>query len=161
MSKFATLLFELPLPQYTNRLEIKKEENQEYIKCVIRKKWIVFTPEEFVRQLLLQHFLDLKYPKGRIKVEHRININAEHHYRADIVIYNKHMQMIILVECKAAHIKINEQVVDQISRYNFLLRVPHLLVCNGPDSLFALVNFEESEVTFKSKLISYIELITG
>ncbi len=109
--------------------EFKVKNNQ--IFCLVRKKWIVLTPEEWVRQhflnLLFNHLL---YPKGLTQLEHSISY-FKHAKRSDIVILDKEGKTYLLVECKSPSVKLNQKVLRQISTYNKVLDSKYLAITNG------------------------------
>ena len=98
---------------------------------IIRKKYIILTPEEWVRQHFIR-FLNKskKYPLSLMQVEKKIKHNLVD-YRADIILNNKDGMPNLIVECKAPNIKITQKVFDQISRYNLKLNVEYWIVSNG------------------------------
>ncbi|MFN8268395.1 MAG: type I restriction enzyme HsdR N-terminal domain-containing protein [Chitinophagales bacterium] len=109
---------------------IKIANNVKYILCAIRKKWIVLTPEEKVRQYILQVFINEGYPQKYISVEKMLKVN-DLSKRYDIVVFNRQLQPKILIECKAEFIDISEKTLRQIATYNTQLQVPFLMVTNG------------------------------
>ena len=121
-------------------LKLFKKDGQLFVKDQIRKKSLVLTPEEWVRQHCV-HFLsqELKYPIPSIGSEGKLVIN-EQMKRFDILVYNKG-QPFILVECKAASVKIDQNVFDQIARYNLKLNVPYIWVTNGMNHFFATIDY--------------------
>ena len=126
---FVKTMKQLNLPPYPVRL--KKDNGIAYIFDEIRKKWLQNTPEEWVRQHMIQLMINqLNYPASLIEVERGFKVNGLAK-RADILANSKSGQPILIVECKAPHIKINQAVFDQIARYNLTLDVPYLVVTNG------------------------------
>lgn len=114
--------------------EIRIANNKKYILCVIRKKWIVLTPEEKVRQYILQQLIyEQHYPQKYISVEKTLKVN-ELSKRYDIVVFNQSLEPKILIECKAEFIEIKEKTLQQIATYNLKLNVPFLMVTNGKNS---------------------------
>jgi len=109
---------------------IKIANNVKYILCAIRKKWIVLTPEEKVRQYILHLFINAGYPQKYISVEKMLKVN-ELCKRYDIVVFNQQLQPKILIECKAEFIEISEKTLRQIATYNIKMQVPYLMVTNG------------------------------
>ncbi len=115
---------------------IKVADNKKHIHCLIRKKWIILTPEEKVRQFILHKIIDqFSYPLKYISVEKTIKVNALRK-RYDIVVYNQELQPKLLIECKAEYVEIKEKTLQQIATYNIQLQVPYLMVSNGKDSFF-------------------------
>ena len=120
---------ELNFPSYAFKL--KSSENKTLIFDIIRKKYVILTPEEWVRQHVV-HFLlkEKSYPISLIAVEKQIKINKRVK-RTDIVVYNKQGTPEILIECKAPNIKITQTTFNQIARYNLTANSNYLMVTNG------------------------------
>lgn len=140
----------LDFPNFNFRFQ--KKEATIFIFDEIRKKFIVLTPEEWVRQHVI-HFLvyQKKYPKSLISVEKMILINGLKK-RYDVVVYNTNGQVLILVECKAPHIKTTQDTFDQIARYNMVLDAPFLMVTNGLNHYFCKMDFENECYLFIKNL---------
>lgn len=119
----------LNLPKYEPRIE--KRDGKLVIFDPIRKKSVVLTPEEWVRQHYLNYLLtELAYPKSRIRVESGVSYNNLPK-RSDIVFYDENLKPQILIECKAASIKIDQKTFDQIGMYNRTLGARFLVATNG------------------------------
>lgn len=119
----------LNFPSYTFR--VKNRQNKTLIFDVIRKKFVVLSPEEWVRQHVIQFLsLEKKYPISHINVEKQITLNGLNK-RYDIIVFNPDGSIHILVECKAPSITISQDTFDQIARYNFNLDASYLMVTNG------------------------------
>ncbi len=119
----------LNLPKYEFRLITKNKE--EHIYDIIRNKFLLLTPEEWVRQHMIHYLIkDLKYPKGLVKVESGVVYNASVK-RSDIVIYNTLGRPYILVECKSPSIKINQSTFEQVAMYNRTLNASIIILTNG------------------------------
>tara|TARA_B100000809_G_scaffold190575_1_gene189190 strand:+ start:672 stop:1121 length:450 start_codon:yes stop_codon:yes gene_type:complete len=147
---------ELNLPQYP--LKIKEEGGTRYIFDSIRKKYLVLLPEEWVRQNFIQFLVrDKNYAASLIAIEKGLKLN-ELQKRADIVIYDKQAKPIVLIECKAPKVKINQEVFEQVARYNMVFKVPYLLVTNGLEHYCAKVNFETNSFEFLKDIPDYKEL---
>lgn len=121
-------MLKLNLPDYNPKLS--KQNDQLFIKCLVRKKMIMLTPEEWVRQHFI-NFLLVEYnmPLNSIAVEYNLTYNGLSK-RADILVFRQGKPQ-LLVECKAASIPLNENVLKQISAYQNSLRVPQLCITNG------------------------------
>ncbi len=144
------MLLEIDFLSFADSLNIKKEEGKRKVWDSIRKKWLVLTPEEFVRQLVVAYCIEeLGYSKNRIKIEKSLKVNTLEK-RCDVLIYDEETQPLILIECKRPEVKLDQKVFDQISRYNIALRVPFLWVTNGPESYFCKVDFEAGDYRFLS-----------
>ncbi|MGB1248680.1 MAG: type I restriction enzyme HsdR N-terminal domain-containing protein [Chitinophagales bacterium] len=110
---------------------ISKQGDKAYIFDEVRKKEIILTPEEWVRQNILHHLIyDLGYPKSRIAVEKEFLVNDKKK-RFDILVFSKEMQPFLLVECKAKSIPINEQTAQQVIQYNLNYHADFLVLSNG------------------------------
>lgn len=97
----------------------------------VRKKYIVLTPEEWVRQHFVHYLVKhLNYSPGLIAVEMAVKVNGLSQ-RADIVLYNKKGQPAVIVECKAPDVALTRNVFNQAARYNMPLKVDYLVVTNG------------------------------
>ena len=144
---------ELNLPQYP--LKIKEEGGTRYIFDSIRKKYLVLLPEEWVRQNFIQFLVrDKNYAASLIAIEKGLKLN-ELQKRADIVIYDKQAKPIVLIECKAPKVKINQEVFEQVARYNMVFKVPYLVVTNGLEHYCAKVNFETNSFEFLKDIPDY------
>lgn len=119
----------LNLPSFN--IPIEEKEGKKVVFDILRKKSILLTPEEWVRQNFI-HFLIHKhnYPKGLIKVESGLKYNNLNK-RSDILVYDRSGNIFLLVECKAAYVPINQKVLEQAALYNFSLKARFLLVTNG------------------------------
>ncbi len=120
-----------PAPDF----RIKKEGEKEFIFDSLRRKWLALTPEEWVRQNFVQYLLQVKkYPATLIALEKEIRL-GELRKRFDILIYDTLHQPWMMIECKAAIIKLDEKVLEQILRYNISVPVSYLIVTNGSESM--------------------------
>ena len=140
----------LDFPNFNFRFQ--KKEATIFIFDEIRKKFIVLTPEEWVRQHVI-HFLvyQKKYPKSLISVEKMILSNGLKK-RYDVVFYNTNGQVLIVFECKAPHMKTGQDTFDQIARYNMVLDAPFLMVTNGLNHYFCKIDFENECYLFIKNL---------
>jgi len=110
---------------------MKNESGKEFIFDALRKKWLVLTPEEWVRQNFVQYLIKTKnYPSSLIAVEKEIQL-GELKKRFDILIYDKNHQPWIMIECKAAEIKLDGSVLQQALRYNISVPVKFIIITNG------------------------------
>lgn len=140
----------LNFPEYQFRF--KSNENKRLIFDEIRKKFVVLTPEEWVRQHSIRFLLsEKKYPASHISVEKQLKLH-DTIKRYDIVIYNRDGGIQLIVECKAPNIKISQDTFDQIARYNFVLKADLLMVTNGLDHYFCKMNFEAEKYEFLKEL---------
>ncbi len=125
----------------------------------VRKKYVALTPEEWVRQDLL-HFLmhDCEVPAGLIGVEIVVPL-GKRSLRADIVVYTRAAQPLMIVECKAENVKISQQTFMQIAGYNLTLQVPWLMVGNGKQLYCCKLNPSTGKYDFVSEVPKYEKLI--
>lgn len=146
----------LNFPNYSFRF--KNSENKVSVFDEIRKKFIVLTPEEWVRQHTIQFLLQEKnYPKSYINVEKLIHVN-DIKKRYDVVIYNPDGSIFLLIECKAPEVTITQNVFDQIARYNLTLKAEYLMVTNGLNHYFCQMDFEKEQYLFLKELPNYTNL---
>jgi hypothetical protein len=109
---------------------IKSENNEEVIFCVIRKRWYLITPEEWVRQNFLLYLIHiLKYPASLIAVEKQLKLH-EVKKRFDIVVYQNAIPFII-IECKEMNVPLSESTIHQVLNYNSNVQAPYIIVTNG------------------------------
>src|SRR5277367_761996 len=110
---------------------IRKEEGKVWIFDIIRKKYIVLTPEEWVRQHFIHYLIhDLKYPRSLFKVESGLSFNKLQK-RSDILIHDRTGKPWMLVECKSPVIKLSQNAFNQIAVYNMTIDAKYLAVTNG------------------------------
>ena len=126
----------------------KNSENKVSIFDEIRKKFIILTPEEWVRQHVVQFLLeDKKYPKSLINVEKVLKVNGLRK-RYDVVVFNPDGSIFILIECKAPEIKIAQTTFDQIARYNMTMKAEYLMLTNGLNHYFCQMDYENGKYEF-------------
>lgn len=144
---------QLNFPPYSFRF--KNSENKVSIFDAIRKKFIILTPEEWVRQHVVRFLLEeKKYPKSLINVEKVFNVNGLRK-RYDVVVFNPNGSIFVLIECKAPEIKTAQATFDQIARYNMTLKAQFLMVTNGLNHYFCQMDFENEKYEFLEKLPDY------
>ena len=146
----------LNFPKYNFRF--KNNENKTLIFDIIRKKFVILTPEEWVRQHTL-HFLitEKKYPVSYINVEKQLLLN-DTVKRYDIVIFKNDGDVEIIIECKAPSIPINQVTFDQIARYNLALNSNLLMVTNGLTHYFCKMDIKNKKYIFLRDLPKYEQL---
>jgi len=155
MGKFRHIcgMEQLNFKRYT--FTFKNKENKRYIFDIIRKKEILLTPEEWVRQHCLRFLMEeKKYPIGLINVEKKIEIFGKQK-RYDIVVYTKTGTVAVLVECKAPKIEINQGVFDQIARYNLSVDSTYLMVTNGLKHVYCQMDYQAQAYHFLQDLPPY------
>lgn len=143
----------LNFPDYS--FKFKSKENKPAIFSILRKKYLVLTPEEWVRQHCV-HFLisEKNYSPSLLNEERQIQINKIIK-RYDIVAYKPNGNIELVVECKAPHIKITQETFDQIARYNLVLKAEYLMITNGLNHYFCQMDFENETYIFLKELPSH------
>lgn len=145
----------LNLPSYSFKL--KSKENKTLIFDKFRKKYVVLTPEEWVRQHVAYFLLEeKKYPISLISIEKQFRINNLKK-RTDIIIFNAFGNPEIMVECKAPSVKITQETFDQIARYNLKIKANFLFVTNGLDHFYCQMDFENETYIFLQELPNFIK----
>jgi hypothetical protein len=144
---------QLNFPSFSFRF--KNSENKVSIFDAIRKKFIILTPEEWVRQHVVQFLMiEKNYPKSLLNVEKVLQVNGLRK-RYDIVVYNSDGTIHILIECKAPEIPISQSTFDQIAQYNMTLQSNYLMVTNGLNHYFCQMDNENEKYQFLSELPNY------
>ena len=147
----------LNLPPYA--FKIKEEAGKYMIYDEVRKKYLVLSPEEWVRQHFVQYLVRHKnYSMSLISLEQGMKLN-ELQKRTDILIYDTSGSPIMLVECKASSVKINQDVFDQAARYNIKHKVKYLVVSNGLEHFCCKLDYESSSTSFLNDIPSADQII--
>jgi hypothetical protein len=135
----------------------RNSENKTAVFDAIRKKFVILTPEEWVRQHVVQFLLKEKnYPKSLVNVEKILKINGLTK-RYDVVVFNNDGSILVLVECKAPEIKISQNTFDQIARYNMTINAQFLMVTNGLNHYFCQMDYVNEKYEFLNELPGYIQ----
>ena len=149
----------LNMPDYSDRIRLRKQDEQLQIFDTIRGKWLVLTPEEWVRQNTIIYISDiLEVPMSRIANEVAISYNGLTR-RCDSIIYDDYGNPLIIIEYKRSDIQLTQRTFDQIATYNLQLRVPYLIVSNGIQHILCKVDFENQKYIFAEQWPKYNELI--
>ena len=137
---------DFPKPSF----RIKEDDGKELIFDDLRKQWVRLTPEEWVRQNLIQYMLQVKqYPAASIGIEKEIAL-GELKKRFDLLVFDRNHQPWMMIECKAMDVELTEKVLEQIIRYNMSVPVSYLVISNG--------TYTYAWVKEKNRLISITEL---
>ncbi|HRE78027.1 MAG TPA: type I restriction enzyme HsdR N-terminal domain-containing protein [Flavobacterium sp.] len=143
----------LNFPDFSFRF--KNSENKVLVFDEIRKKFIVLTPEEWVRIHVVQFLMiEKNYPKSLINVEKVIKINGLIK-RYDVVVFQPDGSIFLVVECKQPNVPISQTVFDQIARYNLTLKANYLMVTNGLNHYFCQMDFEKESYLFLNDIPNY------
>lgn len=114
----------------------------------LRKKHVALTEEERVRQFFIKWLNEERgYPLTLMASEYTINFNRRK-FRCDIVAFDKGLKPLLIVECKAPHITLNQSTIEQIQTYNMILKVPHLVITNGNTTYVCSFNGESGRYEF-------------
>lgn len=147
-------MIRLNLPQYPFR--IKSKENKLYIFDRNRKKEVLLTDEEWVRQHFVEYLVNNKdYPRSLIAVEKQCKVENMTK-RTDIMVFDRKGEAEIIVECKAPHIKISQSTFDQIARYNLQMKANYLIVTNGLEHFFCQMDHEAREYKFLKDIPNFV-----
>lgn len=146
----------LNFPEYN--LKITQSLKGLQVFDIVRKKQLLLTPEEWVRQHVL-HYLHFEkgVPLSLIAVEQGIKLHGMQR-RCDVVIYNTQGIPAMIVECKAPMVNITQEVFDQIARYNMVLKVGYLLVTNGLQHVSCSINHQEASYSFLAEIPGFPEI---
>lgn len=143
----------LNLPTYP--FKIKSSENKYFIFDIVRKKYVMLTPEEWVRQHIIHYLIEEKYyPISLIAVEKKVTVNKLTK-RTDILVFNAKGNPHIIVECKAPSIKISQDTFDQIARYNLKLEANFLIVTNGLTHFYSFMDLKNETYVFMENIPNY------
>jgi len=123
----------LKYPSFDVRVEKKK--GKAYIFDFIRKKWLVLTPEEWVRQHVVNYLVKvIQLSASKIAIEKELQLN-DLKKRFDIVVYDDALKPLLIVECKAPYIQLDKSTIEQAKRYNLVLKANLLMITNGVSDL--------------------------
>ncbi len=123
-------------------------QSQRLVFDPIRRKAVVLTPEELLRQLVLQYLLEvMRYPANRIRSEIGLTLNGRPK-RCDIAVFDAALQPWLLVECKSPKVALNQATFEQVARYNLQFRAPFLAVTNGLATYCCALDFENGSFSF-------------
>jgi len=139
--------------RYTER------ENKKYIFDIIRKKYVLLTPEEWVRQNFIRYLLEEKgYIQSLVRVEMFFKLNRLSK-RADIALFDRNGKPKVLVECKSPKVAISQVVFEQVARYNLSFKVDFLVVTNGMQHFCCKMDYEKKSYTFLKEIPGFDEVI--
>lgn len=140
------MIVPLNLPKAS--LQLTRRNGEVYVRCIIRQKELVCTPEEWVRQHVINDLITHKgVSKGRIASEFPLAYNGRSK-RADLVLFDPFGVPDLIVECKAPEIPITEKVVFQIAQYNSQLNVNKLFLTNGLTHVFCEIDRENGRLNY-------------
>jgi hypothetical protein len=147
----------LNLPEYSFQIK-NSEKDQPYILDVIRKKYVLLTPEEWVRQHILRYLTEEKgFPVSLISVEAGVKVNRLKR-RYDALIRNRYGDPLVLVECKSPTVQIRQATFDQVVAYNHSIKAGYLLITNGLKHYFCKLDPENRDYSFMDSIPLYENL---
>ena len=146
----------LNLPVYS--FNIKKEKEKSFIFDSIRKRFVSLTPQEWVRQ----HFVaflaeEKKYPRALIANEISISYNGLKK-RCDTLVYNRNLEIVLIVEYKAPNVAITQEVFDQVAVYNMKLKVNYMIISNGMEHFCCRIDYENMRYDYLKEIPCFDEL---
>ena len=140
-------------------IQLRQKEGVQQVWDVVRKKWIVLTPEEWVRQHLIQYLNGEKgFSLNLMAVERNVKVNGMNR-RYDLVVHDNSGKPLLLAECKAPDIKLAQSTFEQAARYNMTMRVPYLLITNGLEHFCCKIDFEKNNYSFLQEIPSKEDLL--
>lgn len=143
----------LNLPDY--KFNIKTESGKRYIFDGIRKKFVLLTPEEWVRQNFISYLVqEKKYPVTLMAVEKKITLNGRL-FRFDLLVYNRKGMPHLIAEFKAPGVKIAQNSFDQVVRYNMALKVDRVIVSNGLQHFACSIDYKTNSYTFLQEVPAF------
>jgi hypothetical protein len=145
----------LNLPEYNFRT--KTEEGKTFIFDNIRKKFVVLTPEEWVRQNFIQYLkTEKKYPETLMAIEKQIMLNQTQR-RFDLLVYSRNGQPYLIAEFKAPGVKITQETFDQVVRYNMAVRVEKVVVSNGLQHFACEIDYAKNSYLYLPEIPAFCE----
>jgi hypothetical protein len=151
-------MIDLNLPALSNSLKLSKLGGRIRVFDPIRKKFLIKTPEEIVRQLVLAYLITVKgYSPYRISVEKTVKVNGLNK-RFDILVFDPDMRPWLMIECKAPNIPVTTDTFRQVAMYNLAHRVKYLMVTNGLQSFCCSMDYEQESYTYLTEVPPWFEV---
>lgn len=149
-------MIELNLPPFD--VKVRKIDEKLYIFDSLRSKFVALTPEEWVRQHFINYLITEKaYSASLLGNEIQIKLNSQKK-RCDTVVYDRDLNPLVIIEYKAPDVKIDQQVFDQIIRYNIVLRVKYLIVSNGISHYCCRIDYDNQTYEYLPDIPLYTTL---
>ena len=147
-----------PLKLPNHPFKITQKDDVYLIFDEIRKKHLVLTPEEWVRQHFIRFLLkEKKFPSTLLQIEGGLSLNQTRK-RSDILVYDNLGEKIMVIECKAPAVAITQATFDQAARYNSVYKARWLAVTNGLNHYYAKIDHLNGKFLFVEELPNYKEL---
>lgn len=148
----------IPLNLPNSTLKITLRDQKKFIWDRLRKKFVALTPEEWIRQNFIEFLIDHKeYPETLMNNEIAVRLNGMNK-RCDSVVFDQTGKPVVIIEYKAPQITINQNVFDQIVRYNMVLQVPYLIVSNGLSHYCCEVDYQNHRCNFLQDIPTFGEI---
>jgi hypothetical protein len=149
----------LNLPPFD--FELKKSAESVFIFDALRKRFVVLTPEEWVRQHFIHYLIEhLKYPKALIRVEGGLTFNTLSK-RSDIVVFDREVKPWMIVECKAPALKLSQRTIEQAATYNHSLKAKYIVITNGMSTICCETDWLNSHTVVLKEMPMYDGLQPG
>ncbi len=149
-------MHDLNLPRY--EIKVVAQDGKRMIQDVLRRKYVALTPEEWVRQHFIHFLTEHKgYPKGYLANEVELKV-GDKKMRCDTVLYDASLRPRMIIEYKAPSVRLTQKVFDQITAYNFLLKVDYLIVSNGLQHYCCRMDYETQTYAFAREVPDYNDL---
>lgn len=147
----------LNLPEYHFRT--LQKQNMVHIFDEFRHRWVVLTPEEWVRQNFLKYLQYVKgFPKTLMSIEKVVKINGLQQ-RFDLLVYDRKGKPLLVAEFKAPDVSINQAVFDQAIRYNNSLMAPYILVSNGMVHFVCQIDYKGGKAEYLKEIPEFNSLL--
>ena len=144
---------ELELPEHPQRL--RETDGLREIWDPIRRQFLKLTPEEWVRQNLRAHLVrDKGFPEQLMQMERGLKLNGMQR-RTDLCVYQQ-SRCVLLIECKAPSVRLDQKAFDQLNRYNLVVKAPWVLLSNGIHHIAARIT--ETGPVFLKDIPNYNDL---
>lgn len=144
---------EINLPPYD--IKMREQGGKRQIFDFLRRKYVALTPEEWVRQHFVHFLINHKgYPQGLLANEVELKV-GDKKLRCDTLLYNRALQPQMIIEYKAPHVEITQQVFNQITVYNHLLHVDFLVISNGLQHFCCRMDYDHQSYTFLQEIPDY------
>jgi hypothetical protein len=148
-------MLDLSLPKYEYLL--RKHEGKLQIFDPVRKKYVVLTPEEWVRQHMINFLcVDKEIPYSLMSLESGLTYNRLLK-RSDILIFDRHAKPLLLIECKASHVKLSDKTLQQLGTYNASIHAPFIGITNGLQHYYW--HIDQKRIVKHSDLPTYTEMM--
>ncbi|MBO5381879.1 MAG: type I restriction enzyme HsdR N-terminal domain-containing protein [Bacteroides sp.] len=149
-------MLSLNLPEFETKISLNK--GKYVIWDVLRRKNVALTPEEWVRQHFIHYLIHHKgYPQSLMANEVQVSLNSTKK-RCDTVLYRRDLTARMIIEYKAPDVEITQNVFDQITRYNMVLRADYLIVSNGLQHYCCKLDYQTNSYVFLKDIPAYNEL---